>query len=95
MTTRETVLEVRDLTKHFPLGSWLRPRYLRVLEGVSFAIGGVRWWRSWRIGEWEVHCRALDRSLDRADPRRDPAPRARRAEGGTERRVPELPRPSR
>lgn len=38
MTTRETVLEVRDLTKYFPLGSWLRPRYLRALEGVSFAI---------------------------------------------------------
>jgi peptide/nickel transport system ATP-binding protein len=38
-TTNETVLEVRNLTKHFPVGSTFRPKYVHAQNDVSFRIG--------------------------------------------------------
>src|SRR5947209_1866508 len=35
----ETVLEVRNLTKHFPVGSPLQPKYVHALNDASFTIG--------------------------------------------------------
>ena len=38
-STKETVLEVRDLTKHFPVGGTFRPKHVHALNDVSFRIG--------------------------------------------------------
>src|SRR3954462_2988822 len=35
----ETVLEVRNLTKHFPVGSVLQPKQVHALNDASFTIG--------------------------------------------------------
>src|SRR3982751_6605733 len=35
----ETVLEVRNLTKHFPVGNPLKPKHVHALNDASFTIG--------------------------------------------------------
>src|SRR4051812_29950403 len=38
-SSSETVLEVRNLTKHFPVGNPLQPKHVHALNDASFTIG--------------------------------------------------------